>query len=421
MRVREFIEHLEKAGKLKRIKREVSKNQEAAAIMARLGDTALLFENVKGHSHPVVANRCSTRELVSMGLGIPKEGLVKAMADAIDSPKEPEVGEADHKEIEADLEKLPILFHYPKDGGKYMSSSIIIANDKEYGLNASYHRIMVLGKDRIVLRILPRHFDEYIKRGLKEFAICIGSPIQVQVTAGISCGIGKSELSIANSLKETRLVELDGHKVPDAEFVIIAEFTGEEADEGPFVDLTGTYDIVRKQRVARIRKIYAKPDALYHALLPGGLEHKVLMGMPREPTIFREVSKVCDCKDVLLTPGGCSWLHGVVSISKKDREDGKKAIEAALSGHKSMKHVIVVDDDIDINDPLDVEWAIATRVQADKDVVLKPNEKGSSLDPSSDLETRGTAKVGIDATIPSDRERKDFERAEFSVKPEGGL
>lgn len=411
-----FIQQLDKAGKLKRIKEEVSTDQEIAAIMARLDGTPLLFENVKGSDYPVVANLCSTRELVSIGTGIPVGRLVASMAEAIDSPKEPTVAKADHREIGPDLEKLPILFHYPKDGGKYMSSSIIIAKDREHGLNASYHRIMVLGKDRVVLRILPRHFDEFIRRGLKEFAVCIGSSPEVQVTAGISCEIGKSELSIANSLKETRLVELAGHTVPDSDFVIIMEFTGEEADEGPFVDLTGTYDIVRKQRVARVKQIFARPNAAYHALLPGGLEHKVLMGMPKEPTMYREVSKVCDCRDVLLTPGGCSWLHGAVKISKKGADDGRKAIEAAFKGHKSMKHVIVVDDDIDINNPLEVEWAVATRVQADKDVVMKPNEKGSSLDPSSNLETRETAKVGVDATIPADRDKSDFQKARFSIK-----
>ncbi len=416
-----FIGQLEKAGRLKRVKEEVSTDQEMAAIMARHGGTPLLFEKVKGSGYPVAANLCSSRELVSIGLGMPAEKMVKAMAEAIDSPKGPETREADHREIEPDLEKLPILFHYPKDGGRYMSSSIIIANDKEHGLNASYHRIMVLGKDRAVLRILPRHFDEYIKRGLKEFAVCIGSDPQVQATAGISCEIGKSELSIANSLKKTGLVKLAGHMVPDSDFVIIMEFTGEEADEGPFVDLTGTYDIVRKQRVARVKKVFAKPNAVYHALLPGGLEHKVLMGMPKEPTMYREVSKACDCRDVLLTPGGCSWLHGAVKISKKGPEDGKKAIEAAFRGHKSMKHVIVVDDDIDISDPLDLEWAVATRVQADKDVIMRPNEKGSSLDPSSNLETRETAKVGIDATIPSDRKESDFKRAEFSLKTDKEL
>ena len=232
MLIRDFIEKLDKGGKLLRIKKEVSTEYEIASIMKKLDGKPLLFENVKGSEYPVVANICSTKALVGLGLGMPVEKLIPSLAGAIESPKEPEPVEGDYKEIGADLTKLPILLHYKKDGGPYMSSSIVIANDKEYGLNASYHRMMVIGNDKLVLRILPRHFNEYIERGLKEFAICIGSPVQVQVTSAISCEIDKSELSIANVLDKTDLVELDGHKVPMSEFIIIAEFTGEEHEEG---------------------------------------------------------------------------------------------------------------------------------------------------------------------------------------------
>jgi 2,5-furandicarboxylate decarboxylase 1 len=138
--------------------------------------------------------------------------------------------------------------------------------------------------------------------------------------------------------------------------------------------------------------------------------------MPREPTIFREVSKVCDCKDVLITPGGCSWLHAAVSIRKREPDDGKKAIEAAFKGHSSMKHVFVVDDDINIHDPNEIEWAFATRFQGDKDMIIKPNEKGSSLDPSSNLETRETCKIGFDLTIPAGKDPKSFKKPKLPMK-----
>ena len=141
---------------------------------------------------------------------------------------------------------------------------------------------------------------------------------------------------------------------------------------------------MQKQRVIKIKRILAKPNPIYHALLPGGLDHKLLMGMPREPTIFREVSNVCECKDVSVTPGGCSWLHAAVSIKKKDPDDGRKAIEAAFEGHKSLKHVFVVDEDINIRDPREIEWAMATRFQGDRDLYTFPSSTGSSLDPSAD-------------------------------------
>ena len=410
MNFRDFVKLLDEKGLLIKIKKPVSTELEAAALMRALDGKPVMFEKVRGYEMPIAANVCSSRELIALGLGVRKEELLSKLAEAIDNPKEPSAVEAEgYEEIEVDMGKLPILRHYPFDGGRYISSGVVIAKDPELGLNASYHRMMVIGSDRVVVRILPRHFDEFLKRGNREFAICIGNPVPVLVAAAVSTELGRSELSIANALAETRLVELGGHRVPEAEVVMIAEMTDELHDEGPFLDLTETPDIVRKQRVARIRRIFVKQGAIYHALLPGGLEHKLLMGMPREPTIFKEVSKVCECKDVLITPGGCSWLHAVVSIKKKGPDDGRKAIEAAFRGHKSLKHVFVVDEDIDIHNPHEVEWAMATRFQGDRDMILR-REPGSSLDPSSDLETRETAKVGFDLTIPWGRDPKDFKK-----------
>ena len=416
MNFREFVKLLDEKGLLVHVKRPVDTKHEISTLMKLMNERPLMFERVKGHTMPVVANICSTRELVALGIGIKPNEIIAKLAGAIDNPKEPRVVGADgYEEVPADLTKFPILLHYPFDGGPYISSGVIIARDPELGLNASYHRMMVIKKDKIVMRILPRDFDAFLKRGNREFAICIGNSMPVLVAAAVSVELGKSELGIANALAETDLLELGGHKIPEAEIVMIAEMTGEEHDEGPFLDLTETPDIVRKQRVAKIKRIFTKENPLYHALLPGGLEHKILMGMPREPTIFHEVSKVCECKDVLITPGGCSWLHAVVSIKKKGPEDGMKAIEAALKGHKSLKHVWVVDDDIDVHNPHEVEWAMATRFQGDGDIVMK-REPGSSLDPSSDLETRMTTKMGFDLTIPIGRDPKDFKKPELPLK-----
>ncbi len=416
MNLREFVDRLDKRGLLVRIKRPVDVKYEMATLMKMLDGKSILFEQVKGSSMPVVANICSSRELIALGLGIEQNEIISKLTEAVDHPKEPKVVEAKgYEEIDVNLTKLPILTHYPLDGGPYISSGVVVASDPELGLNASYHRIMAIGKDEVVIRILPRHFDEFLKRGKKEFAICIGNSMPVSVASAVSTELGKSELSIANALAETSLIELGGHKVPESEIIMIAEMTGEMHDEGPFLDLTETPDIVRKQRVAKIKKIFVKKNPIYHALLPGGLEHKFLMGMPREPTIFKEVSKVCECKDVLITPGGCSWLHAAVSIKKKNPDDGRKAIEAAFKGHKSLKHVWVVDDDIDIHNPDEIEWAMATRFQGDRDIVTK-KEKGSSLDPSSDLKTRETTKMGFDLTIPAGRDPKDFKRPELPLK-----
>jgi len=410
-----FVNVLDRKGLLTRITKPVDPKYEISTLMRMLDGHVLLFDNVKGFTTPIIANVCSTRDLVAIGLGTSRDRLIAKLTDAIDHPKKTKVEDANgYENIGTDLNKLPILTHYPKDGGPYISSGIVACYDKEYGTNLSYHRAQILGNDLLVLRILERHFDAYIKRGLKEFAFCISSPVQVLVSAAISVNIGTSEIEIANALDETPLLNLDGHLVPPSDIVIMAELTGELHEEGPFLDLTETFDIVRKQRVARVKRIYMRNGAMYHALLPGGLEHKVLMGMPREPTIFREVAKVCAVNDVLVTPGGCSWLHGVVSIHKKNPEDGPRAIEAAFKGHKSMKHVFIVDDDINIHDPHEIEWAMATRFQADKNMVTR-REKGSSLDPSSDMDTQMTCKVGFDLTIPEGG-KKEFKKPNLPME-----
>jgi len=202
--------------------------------------------------------------------------------------------------------------------------------------------------------------------------------------------------------------------------VLEGRITRQLVDEGPFLDLTETMDIVRRQPVVKVNCFTHRCDALYQALLPGGLEHKLLMGMPREPTIYEEVSKVCECVNVLLTPGGGSWLHGVVQIRKRDPDDGRQAIEAAFRGHPSLKHVLIVDEDINIYNLAELEWAIATRFQANSDLLSWPDQPGSSLDPSAlhiPGEKSRTAKVGIDATIPwrkfSGALRTEQERATF--------
>ncbi|MEM5772507.1 MAG: UbiD family decarboxylase, partial [Candidatus Aenigmatarchaeota archaeon] len=197
----------------------------------------------------------------------------------------------------------------------------------------------------------------------------------------------------------------------DSEFVLEGKITKEMHDEGPFLDLTTTYDKIRKQPIIEITCITHRKDAIWQTLLPGLNEHRNLMGMPREPTIFNEVSKVCKCVNVQLTSGGGNWLHAIIQIHKEKEEDGKQAIQAAFKGHSSLKHCVVIDDDIDIDNPASVEWAIATRFQGDKDMIIMPNQPGSSLDPSADL-TEGkkaiTCKVGIDATIPFDKKDKSF-------------
>lgn len=416
---REFVNDIE----LVEIDKNISLKYELGAVLHEIGDKPIRFNSIKEVSgFKVVGNVFSTKDLVAQYLGVNKNELISKMTDAIKNPSNPEqipLNDAPINEnvIESDIDlyKFPIPTYTEKDGGPYITSAIIVANDPEYGRNSSFHRMMLIDKDKFAVRILQRHLSEYIERagGKLDVAVVIGSPINVLLASAISVGLGDDEFRIANSLMNLVCTKLpNGISVPaDAEIVFEAVITDELHDEGPFVDLTETYDIIRKQRVMKINRIYHRNNPLFHALLPGGFEHKILMGMPREPTIFNEVSNIAECKGVNITPGGCSWLHAVVSINKKNEYDGRKAIEAAFKGHKSLKHVVVVDDDIDIYDPNSVEWAIATRFQASSDLVIKENEKGSSLDPSANPETRETTKVGVDATKPLNKD--GFDKAKY--------
>jgi UbiD family decarboxylase len=239
-----------------------------------------------------------------------------------------------------------------------------------------------------------------------QIAICLGLPVHVLLAAAMSPDKGVDELSLAQALAPTplaRCVTSDLHVPAECEAVLEGRITGRLADEGPFIDLTETWDGIRQQPVIEIDCITHRRSPIYHALLPGGLEHKLLMGLPREPTIYHAVGEAADCLNVSITPGGMSWLHAVVQIAKHGPDDGQRAIEAAFRGHGSLKHVVVVDGDVNLFDPVQVEWAIATRFQADRDLFLFTDQPSSSLDPSAKLipgQKSRSAKMGLDATIP---------------------
>jgi 2,5-furandicarboxylate decarboxylase 1 len=423
---RSFLEQLDKNGELIRIRKETSTEYEMAGIIDALCEKPVFFEKVKESSIPVVAGLVSSKELIAKALNIKKEQLLRKLSNAIENPLPPDVVEkGECQEIvkkDVDLTKLPIMRYTEKDGGKYIASAIAIVTDPELGRNTCFHRLMLLDKNKFVARIVEeRGTDTALKKsgGELDIAMCIGNSTAVLLAAATSLPKGVDELGMANALEKTELVKcktIDVEVPRDCEIVLEGRITKERTLEGPFLDLTGIVDRVRQQPVIEVNCMTHREKPIYQTILAGRNEHKFLMGMPREPTIFNEVNKVCKCKDVYITPGGCSWLHAVVQIKKQNPDDGKKAVKAAFEGHKSLKHCVVVDDDINIYDQNDVEWAIATRFQADKDAVILPNQRGSSLDPSGDL-TEGkkatTCKMGLDATIPFKETGKGFKKEEY--------
>jgi len=426
MNLRDFLTKLEKKDKLVRIKKEVSVKYEIANIIYSLNEKPVFFENVKGYDFPIFAGITSNRDIIAEGLGTTKDKLLFKLVDALRNPKKPEmVDKAPCQEViikDPDIGKLPLLFHLKDDGGRYGSATVATIKDPDTGRNVSYHRLMEIGKNKFTARLIAKRQTRTTYDKLDcdlEMAVCIGNSVPIMIAASLGPPSGMDEFSIANTLDKTSLVKCvtkDLEVPAESEFVIEGRLTKELDREGPFVDLTETRDFERQEPVFVVDCITHRKDAMYQALIPGRLEHKILMGMPKEPTIYDEVSKVVECKNVLVTMGGGSWLHGVVQIKKKHPDDGKKAIEAAFNGHKSMKHVTIVDEDVDIYNSDAVEWAMATRFQGDKDMIVKPGQSGSSLDPSGKHEPGKktlTTKIGFDATIPADVDKSKYDVVKY--------
>ncbi len=427
MSLRAFIEKAAASQDLIVIERPVSTEFELANVAHALEGRPVIFNQIDGYPDwRVIAGPCSDRKYFSMDLDAPLDKLIPHMTQALANPiLPPLVDAAPCQEViveDVDLYALPILLHLPEDAGHYIASNVVITKDPELGRNMCYHRLLRLDKTHFAARIVEQrgtHTAMSKTDGDLPIAICIGVSQAVHLAASMSPPPGVDELSVANALASTPLVKCitSDLEVPaDAEIVLEGRITKRSTSEGPFMDLTETMDIVRQQPVVEIDLITHRRNPIFHALLPGGLEHKLLMGMPREPTIFAAVNKVVRCTGATVTPGGTSWLHAVVQIDKQGPEDGRLAIEAAFQGHGSLKHVWVVDTDVDIFNPADVEWAMATRFQADKDLIIYTHQPGSSLDPSG-IHAPGqksrTAKMGLDCTIPWDANLAKFQRGHY--------
>ena len=424
MGFRDYINNIDEKGLLQKVDVETSKKLEISGILKEKEPTSLMFNNVKESEFRVVGNMFCTKNVIASYFNVTPADIIPMLSKAIIERSEPEiVSKAPCQEViesSVDLDKLPILFHCEKDGGNYISSAVVITRDPDYGQNMDFHRAMQFSKNKFSTRIVSgRHFHTFLKKNSElDVAFCIGNTPNILIAGATSVDIGVDELHIANALEPIKVVKANSVDLlipAEAEFVLEGRvYLEEKHAEGPFVDLTETYDIVREEPVFEVKKITHRKDAIWQALLPGALEHKILMGMPREPTIFNKVNETgVKCLDVNVNPGGCSWLHAIVQIDKMSEDDGKKAINGAFIGHSSCKHVFIVDKDIDIYDPLSVEWAMATRFQGDVDMIIKDKEPGSSLDPSAELGTKMTTKMGFDLTKPLIAKGKSFERADF--------
>jgi len=421
MAVREWLERFR--DEVVSIEASTSRELEVTRHLLSNPKSPVHFRDIGGHE--AVGGLWSTRDRIARAMNIPREQLTAKVGEAIRHPEDFRIVDRApflaNESTDFDLRALPIPKFYPKDAGRYITAGVWVA-EWEGRRNLSFHRILLLDARRGVARIVPRHLLSMHRQAQEagqdlKVAVCIGLDPWLLIGGGTSVEYGADETRIASSLKRRTLgqsvecVQLkNGLTVPaDAEYVFEGRLTGETHEEGPFVDAVLTYDRVRQEPVVEFERMYHRDDPVFHLILGGSDEHFNFMGMPREPIIAEGVSKVVPhVAGVRLTEGGCAWLHAVVAIRKHSEGDGKNAIMAAFASHTSLKHVTIVDEDVNIWDDREVEWAIATRFQADRGLVVLNGVRGSSIDPSAG-ET--TAKMGMDATRPVNAKPEMFLKA----------
>jgi 2,5-furandicarboxylate decarboxylase 1 len=420
---REQLELLEEMGEVRHVTRAVNPRFEVAAVAKRLdGGPVLVFDHVEGHDMPVVIGLDADRRRIARSFGETPQGLVERYVAAIADPLPCEiVDDAPIKEVIIEppfdvANEMPILTHYARDGGPYLTTGVAIAEDSERNIrNLSYHRLQITGPDEMRGFFVPRHLRAMMDRAEER-----GEPLPIAIVLGLDSAqrlaaatwgsaipLGLDELSISGALKQTpeqvvRCETIPVHVPAHAEIVLeCVVLPGERGKEGPFAEFTGNYGPITNGPIIKIQAITRRKDALCQALVAFTAEHHNLLGMPYEPVILKTVrGALPNTVSVHITNGGCGKFHAVVCIRKKHEGDGKDAIVAALHAVRDIKLVTVVDDDVDPFLAKDVEWAVATRFQADRDLLVIRGAKGNELDPSTRATGSITAKMGIDATKP---------------------
>ncbi len=432
--LRAFLEFLDSQGRLIRIKEEVDPKFQIARIEREHdGKASVLFEHIKGHDIPVVANIFHSRQAVAEALGTNVRELSEKIIKAARNPiKVKEVNSGPVKEVvvkEVNLmDMLPIPMHFEKDAGYYITGGVVIAKDVETGVrNLSFARMWVKEKQKI--GIMVNHFRHLMQ--LLEKAEQKGKPLDVAIVIGpdpitwLEGGMSDrlvpldvDELEVANALMggglEVVKAETVDVEIPArAEIVIEGKMLpGVREFEGPFGDYSQVYDIPpRENPVIKVTGMTHRKNPIYLDCLPNSVDNFLLGGVPREADLLEHVKRTLpNVNHVHLTPGSCCRFHAIVQMKKRFETDPHQAILTMVSpseASRDLKWVVVVDDDIDPFDPGDVEWAIATRTQWDLDLVIFP-KMPAALDPSakwrtpSDIKERGeiySTKVGLDATI----------------------
>ncbi|NPV70813.1 MAG: UbiD family decarboxylase [Firmicutes bacterium] len=430
--LREFLGLLEEHGELMRVEQRVSPKFEIAAYVRAASDLegpALLFEKVEGYDMPVLGGLFATKSRMALSLGWPEDEMLKRYLNAEETFVEPvmlksgPVQEVVIRGEDIDLGILPICTHFELDAGPYVTGGVQIANDPVSGSrNVSMHRMLLL--DRRTLTVyapLGRQLATIIARNEDkgkgtEIATAIGMDPVIPIASQCRPPLGVDELWIAGSMrgKPVELVKcstIDIDVPATAEIVIEGRtIPGKRVGDGPFGEYPGTYSGVKDAPVLEVTAITMRKQPIYQICMTGRpmTENHWMMDMPLTAAAYREVYKINpDIRGIRLTPGGTSRHHCVVSIKKRHELEARNIILALLSAPIGIKLAVVVDEDINVNDSLQVEWAINTRVQAEKDVIVLPAVASPTLDPSAPMQ-RASSKMGIDATAPLGKCKEEY-------------
>jgi len=427
--LRNYISQIKKSKDLKTVKTKVSTKFEIAGITAKVdGSHAVLFENIKESNFRLVANLVGTRKRFALAVRGTEDNIHEKVISAIKKTKQPKIISSGKfmENKSKNLFSLPIVTHFEKESGPFITSSIAYAKNPETGKqNSSFHRFMPIDKTHFSIRMvegrhLHRCFVDAKEHGEDlKIAITVGVHPAISIAGAYQAEWGKDEIDIANSLLGGKLtlakLPSTGLNVPSgAEIVMEGKILHDKTHREWMVEMLQTYDHKRFQPVFELENLYFRNNPIFHDVLSGYSEHRLLMGMPIESKLNGELKKTYpQTQQVSMTNGGCNWLHAVIQIKKKSESDPKKIIKKTFDSHRSLKQVTIVDEDIDPNSAESVEYAMATRFQADKDLIILKNVRGSSLDPSSDQQKLQTAKMGIDATRSLSKHQDGFKIAKI--------
>lgn len=444
------LRYLDRIGALIRVHSEVDPVFELAGIARRLEGNpgCVLFERVRGSRFPVLCGLLWNRDTVGRLFGLPVRQVPFAIADAVGAWKKNPVqftprllDQAPATEVveaEPDLYQLPIPQHALKDGGRYLDASLVVArNPLTGGVNISVHRCMVTGRDRLTFLIDPgRHLGDYVRiaeeRGSRlEVAICNGPGLAAWFAAALP-RLGDNKHHVAQHLMGRPLDMVRGRTVDvpafaSSQFVIEAEvLPGAREDEGPFGEVTGFYGGRDRRWVMQVKGISRREQPVLHTVL-SGYEVWNTVGLTAEAAIYRALKgRHPEVTAVYLPPGGCGFYQAVVQVESPAPGAAQEILRDTFAAFKSLQRAVVVDTDVNIYDPVDVEWAVTTRFHPDRDMVILPGEEGHILNPMVTMDPDGSGgtitKLGMDATIPpGDRARfervlyKDVDLADYDI------